>query len=77
MAGQFQRYDNMNDDSRAISDPYLPDAIDLASETCSQVIFNPVPDIPDYLHDTYWWAYLHPKSIWIFEREWVVNLILS
>ncbi|MDT8319324.1 MAG: rhodoquinone biosynthesis methyltransferase RquA [Xanthomonadales bacterium] len=34
------------------------------------------PPIPDYLQDTYWWAYLHPKSFYFFEREWVVNLIL-
>jgi len=32
--------------------------------------------IPDYLRDTYSWAYLHPASIWLFERDWVVNLIL-
>jgi len=34
------------------------------------------PPIPDYLQDTYWWAYVHPKSVWVFEREWLVNLIL-
>lgn len=32
--------------------------------------------IPDYLQATYSWAYLHPASIWLFERDWVVNLIL-
>ena len=35
-----------------------------------------VPPIPDYLQETYSWAYLHPKSFWFFEREWVDNLIL-
>jgi ubiquinone/menaquinone biosynthesis C-methylase UbiE len=58
----------MNDDSRAIAENYTYEA------------GNPVPmappSIPDYLQDTYWWAYLHPKSFWFFEREWVVNLIL-
>lgn len=34
------------------------------------------PVIPGYLEDTYWWAYLRPRAIWIFEREWLVNLIL-
>ena len=34
------------------------------------------PEIPDYLHETYWWAYLHENSFWFFERQWVVNLIL-
>lgn len=32
--------------------------------------------IPDYLRETYSWAYLNPRSIWCFERDWVVNLIL-
>jgi ubiquinone/menaquinone biosynthesis C-methylase UbiE len=34
------------------------------------------PSIPDYLHKTYWWAYLHPIGVRLFEREWLVNLIL-
>lgn len=32
--------------------------------------------IPDYLRDTYWWAYLHPRGVRLFERRWLVNLIL-
>ena len=35
-----------------------------------------VPPIPDYLQRVYWWAYLHPKAVRLFEREWLVNLIL-
>jgi SAM-dependent methyltransferase len=34
------------------------------------------PGIPDYLEKTYWWAYLHPRAVGLFERQWVVNLIL-
>jgi SAM-dependent methyltransferase len=34
------------------------------------------PRVPGYLHQTYWWAYVHPKAVHIFEREWLVNLIL-
>jgi len=33
-------------------------------------------DIPLYLSETYWWAYVHPKAIRLFERQWLVNLIL-
>ena len=33
-------------------------------------------DIPAYLSDTYWWAYLHPNAVRVFERQWLVNLIL-
>jgi len=32
--------------------------------------------IPQYLHDTYWWAYVHPNAVRFFERQWLVNLIL-
>jgi len=32
--------------------------------------------VPAYLADTYWWAYVHPKAIYVFERQWLVNLIL-
>ncbi|UCV05289.1 rhodoquinone biosynthesis methyltransferase RquA [Dechloromonas denitrificans] len=34
------------------------------------------PAIPDYLQDVYWWAYLHPNGVRLFERQWLVNLIL-
>lgn len=37
--------------------------------------FAPAP-IPEYLQETYWWAYLHPWAVRIFERQWLVNLIL-
>jgi ubiquinone/menaquinone biosynthesis C-methylase UbiE len=37
--------------------------------------FAPVV-IPKYLEATYWWAYLHPNAVRIFERQWLVNLIL-
>jgi len=31
---------------------------------------------PHYLTAHYWWAYVHPKAVWLFERQWLVNLIL-
>ena len=34
------------------------------------------PEVPDYLQKTYWWAYLHPRAVKIFEHQWIVNLIL-
>ncbi len=36
---------------------------------------TPAP-IPEYLQQTYWWAYLHPMGVRLFERQWLVNLIL-
>ena len=35
-----------------------------------------MPAIPDYLTKTYWWAYVHPGAVYLFERQWLVNLIL-
>jgi len=32
--------------------------------------------IPAYLEETYWWAYVHPNAVAFFERQWLVNLIL-
>lgn len=36
---------------------------------------TPLP-IPNYLEQTYWWAYVHPNAVYVFERQWLVNLIL-
>jgi ubiquinone/menaquinone biosynthesis C-methylase UbiE len=37
---------------------------------------SPTVPLPSYLADTYWWAYLHPAGVRVFERQWLVNLIL-
>jgi ubiquinone/menaquinone biosynthesis C-methylase UbiE len=34
------------------------------------------PGIPRYLQQVYWWAYVHPNAVTVFEREWLVNAIL-
>jgi ubiquinone/menaquinone biosynthesis C-methylase UbiE len=44
-------------------------------------VFTKIPmqeaaTIPVYLHETYWWAYVHPNAVRLFERQWLVNLIL-
>ena len=37
---------------------------------------SPSVAVPSYLADTYWWAYVHPGAVRLFERQWLVNLIL-
>jgi hypothetical protein len=32
--------------------------------------------IPSYLTVHYWWAYVHPMAVKLFERQWLANLIL-
>src|SRR5262249_6475196 len=37
----------------------------------------PLPaSVPYYLSAHYWWAYVHPRAVQVFERQWLVNLIL-
>jgi ubiquinone/menaquinone biosynthesis C-methylase UbiE len=31
---------------------------------------------PQYLVAHYSWAYIHPWAVWLFERQWLLNLIL-
>lgn len=33
-------------------------------------------DIPAYLKETYWWAYVHPRAVKFFDRHALVNMIL-
>ena len=35
-----------------------------------------VPPVPDYLTRHYWWTYVHPRAVRVFERRWLVDLIL-
>ncbi len=37
---------------------------------------NVVVPVPGYLERVYWWAYVHPGAVKVFERQWLVNLIL-
>jgi ubiquinone/menaquinone biosynthesis C-methylase UbiE len=37
---------------------------------------KPLLSIPSYLQTYYWWAYVHPRAVHVFERQWLVNLIL-
>lgn len=58
----------MKSNTRSISIPF-PQHAENASIAAE-------PVIPEYLEKVYWWAYLHPNAVRVFEREWLVNLIL-
>ena len=53
-----------DDTAPAVAMPQLQRAV-----TCSL-------SVPAYLERVYWWAYVHPRAVCVFEREWLVNLIL-
>ena len=56
---------------------YIPHKEAVASEAgTSEAGTSKVTAIPDYLQKLYWWAYVHPKAVHYFEREWLINLIL-
>lgn len=67
----------MNEDGGATQEQYEPQVSSDSAHAEPRLASVPsAPAIPDYLEDTYWWAYLHPKALDLFEREWMVNLIL-
>jgi ubiquinone/menaquinone biosynthesis C-methylase UbiE len=47
-------------------------------ESAALATTEPFPSVPvpEYLQKTYWWAYVHPNAVRVFERQWLVNLIL-
>jgi len=53
----------------------------MSNHLSSKTFDGDIPDrpsaaIPPYLLATYWWAYIHPWGVRVFERQWLVNLIL-
>jgi ubiquinone/menaquinone biosynthesis C-methylase UbiE len=67
----------MNDDPSAIQERFEQEELGGPVNPEPQLAaVSASPQIPDYLEETYWWAYLHPKALKFFEREWMVNLIL-
>lgn len=51
-------------------------AIATATRESGDSLGSQVVPIPRYLEQVYWWAYVHPKAVHLFEREWLVNAIL-
>jgi len=44
--------------------------------TIAPVVEEAPQSVPAYLERHYWWAYVHPNAVRVFERQWLVNLIL-
>ena len=53
-----------------------PIAAEFPSETEETVGLHAGVFSTDYLNAHYWWAYIHPRAVKLFERQWLVNLIL-
>lgn len=54
----------------------LPAGRRVDAVTVNASTLKPQVPLPIYLQQTYWWAYIHPKAVRLFERQWLVNLIL-
>ena len=65
----------MNDESAALTASFDEGVVDSLEAVDSGPVSEPAR-IPAYLQDTYWWAYLHPRAVRFWEREWLVNAIL-
>jgi ubiquinone/menaquinone biosynthesis C-methylase UbiE len=59
-----------------LQDAKLADASLLPPLMAAVAVHPPADAIPGYLQQTYWWAYIHPRAVRFFERQWLVNLIL-
>ena len=51
-------------------------AVSMAIQPSLGAPHRPALPIPRYLQQEYWWAYVHPKAVHLFERDWLVNAIL-
>ena len=47
-----------------------------AAAGATQIGAQPSRTIPEYLLRNYWWAYVNPGAVRLFERQWLVNVIL-
>lgn len=35
-----------------------------------------IPEVPAYLEEVYWWAYMRPSAVRLLDRPWLINLYL-
>jgi ubiquinone/menaquinone biosynthesis C-methylase UbiE len=52
------------------------ESVSLARSGKSEEVIGRSDAIPYYLTEHYEWAYVHPRAVKLFERQWLVNLIL-
>jgi ubiquinone/menaquinone biosynthesis C-methylase UbiE len=61
---------------RRIFPSVFAEDISLADRSLAESLPALNTQAPHYLTAHYWWAYVHPRAVWVFERQWLVNLIL-
>jgi ubiquinone/menaquinone biosynthesis C-methylase UbiE len=77
-SGEMERQSGVS----ALTASYLPFTdgerpdIDLNANAAARAVGAREIQIPCYLLTHYWWAYVHPRAVKVFERQWLINLIL-
>jgi len=66
----------VNSTSRLTFTNVLEEALSLTGPRIGESRSERNIKVPHYLIAHYWWAYVHPRAVWFFERQWLVNLIL-
>ena len=65
-----------SNEPRQTSDFVVPLAATATPETPPSLPQTEAPEIPAYLRDVYYWAYLNPRNVRLLDRELVVEAIL-
>jgi ubiquinone/menaquinone biosynthesis C-methylase UbiE len=75
MAGKLRHYD-LSDERSLIANPGPPAAAAIAIDQPVSENLDKAPDIPRYLRETYYWAYVNPRNVDFLDRDLVVWAIL-
>jgi hypothetical protein len=66
---------DLTSDAAVIGPPQRA-SLDLGTGTLTLPLSSAELEVPHYLNAHYWWAYIHPTAVQLFERQWLINLIL-
>ena len=70
------RYDLAAETHASVTPPFFADTYRGTASTAGSAAGTAELEVPHYLNAHYWWAYIHPRAVRVFERQWLVNLIL-
>src|SRR5262249_6225538 len=72
----LMQWDQTARSDAAVIGPPQRASINLGTGTLALPLSSAELEVPHYLNAHYWWAYIHPTAVQLFERQWLINLIL-